>query len=309
MSEFYRRLDEKEAQGRIDRIFASRPENLHDYQGCANDPNMRSTPIAMNESIPAAGDVDYEKEVKAVWPDAVCVYGATRWEVLPDLGAHHIISSGNSPEEAWQSAYFRLPKPASPPSPVKCKWCLEPREGHDFDDGKTYCAFNGNRQFESESEPSPVKAGEGTQPVCLNCPFCGNRDAHPNGFRVYCDTCGASGPYDRVTRTSIEKWNRRAALPALTPEPPTETANQEAVAKHDESTLDKAKQIVRSYYVGASPELYRDGRWTMRTHPSVTCLGWSATERDLWIDLAIWLAELKSALPLAPEGTREKGTR
>lgn len=37
MSDFYRRLDEAEQKGRIDRIFKNRPENLHDYQGCAND--------------------------------------------------------------------------------------------------------------------------------------------------------------------------------------------------------------------------------------------------------------------------------
>lgn len=38
--DFYQRLDRKEAEVRIERIFKNRPENLHDYQGCANDPSM-----------------------------------------------------------------------------------------------------------------------------------------------------------------------------------------------------------------------------------------------------------------------------
>ena len=37
MSDFYRRLDEREAQERTARIFRNRPENLHDYQGCKAD--------------------------------------------------------------------------------------------------------------------------------------------------------------------------------------------------------------------------------------------------------------------------------
>ena len=39
MSEdFYRRLNEEQEKERIARIFKDRPENLHDYQGCVNDP-------------------------------------------------------------------------------------------------------------------------------------------------------------------------------------------------------------------------------------------------------------------------------
>jgi hypothetical protein len=39
MSEdFYRRLNEEQEKERIARIFKDRPENLHDYQGCENDP-------------------------------------------------------------------------------------------------------------------------------------------------------------------------------------------------------------------------------------------------------------------------------
>ena len=34
MSQFYDELDRKEAEGRINRVLADRPENLHDYQGC-----------------------------------------------------------------------------------------------------------------------------------------------------------------------------------------------------------------------------------------------------------------------------------
>lgn len=37
MSDFYRRLDEREAQARTERIFRDRPDNLHDYQGCKAD--------------------------------------------------------------------------------------------------------------------------------------------------------------------------------------------------------------------------------------------------------------------------------
>lgn len=37
MSEFYRRLAEREIAERNARIFRDRPENLHDYQGCAKD--------------------------------------------------------------------------------------------------------------------------------------------------------------------------------------------------------------------------------------------------------------------------------
>jgi len=37
MSNFYRRLDELEIEGRAKRMLANRPDNLHDYQGCAND--------------------------------------------------------------------------------------------------------------------------------------------------------------------------------------------------------------------------------------------------------------------------------
>jgi hypothetical protein len=36
MSAFYDELDRKESEGRIDRVFANRPENLHDYQGCVS---------------------------------------------------------------------------------------------------------------------------------------------------------------------------------------------------------------------------------------------------------------------------------
>ncbi len=36
--DFYRRLDEKQEKDKIERIFKDRPENLHDYQGCVNDP-------------------------------------------------------------------------------------------------------------------------------------------------------------------------------------------------------------------------------------------------------------------------------
>jgi hypothetical protein len=46
MSDFYKRLDDKEQQNRLKRLFANRPDNLHEYQGCANDPSMvpESTP-------------------------------------------------------------------------------------------------------------------------------------------------------------------------------------------------------------------------------------------------------------------------
>ncbi len=36
---FYQALDRKEREGRIERL-KNRPDNLHDYQGCANDPKM-----------------------------------------------------------------------------------------------------------------------------------------------------------------------------------------------------------------------------------------------------------------------------
>lgn len=36
MSDFYRELDKREQQARIDRLVANRPENLHDYQGCVS---------------------------------------------------------------------------------------------------------------------------------------------------------------------------------------------------------------------------------------------------------------------------------
>jgi hypothetical protein len=52
MSEtFYQRLDRIEQENRIARIFKDRPENLHDYQGCANDPKMQpNAPLAGGES-------------------------------------------------------------------------------------------------------------------------------------------------------------------------------------------------------------------------------------------------------------------
>lgn len=34
MSHFYDELDRREAEVRINRVIANRPENLHDYQGC-----------------------------------------------------------------------------------------------------------------------------------------------------------------------------------------------------------------------------------------------------------------------------------
>lgn len=34
---FFRRLDERELEERTARVFKDRPENLHDYQGCAKD--------------------------------------------------------------------------------------------------------------------------------------------------------------------------------------------------------------------------------------------------------------------------------
>jgi hypothetical protein len=44
MSDFYRRLDEAEQQNRLNRLFVNRPDNMHDYQGCANDPSMQLVP-------------------------------------------------------------------------------------------------------------------------------------------------------------------------------------------------------------------------------------------------------------------------
>jgi hypothetical protein len=41
MSNFYDELDRKVREARITRLFANRPENLHDYQGCANDRTMQ----------------------------------------------------------------------------------------------------------------------------------------------------------------------------------------------------------------------------------------------------------------------------
>ncbi len=37
---FYRRLDAKEQENRLARLFKNRPDNLHDYQGCANDAKL-----------------------------------------------------------------------------------------------------------------------------------------------------------------------------------------------------------------------------------------------------------------------------
>jgi hypothetical protein len=55
--DFYKRLDAKEQEGRLARIFKNRPDNLHDYQGCANDPSMQ--PIA----APALPAVDKSEGV------------------------------------------------------------------------------------------------------------------------------------------------------------------------------------------------------------------------------------------------------
>ena len=49
MSEFYKRLDEAEQANRVKRIFSDRPDNLHDYQGCANDLARQNAA----ESLPA----------------------------------------------------------------------------------------------------------------------------------------------------------------------------------------------------------------------------------------------------------------
>jgi hypothetical protein len=38
IDDFYRRLDAEQEKNRIERIFKNRPANLHDYQGCENDP-------------------------------------------------------------------------------------------------------------------------------------------------------------------------------------------------------------------------------------------------------------------------------
>lgn len=72
MSEFYKRLADKEAQGKIDRFFASRPENLHDYQGCANDPNMvkavpSAEPVAPSERMdrPTQQEIDEIAQAQA----------------------------------------------------------------------------------------------------------------------------------------------------------------------------------------------------------------------------------------------------
>lgn len=65
-----------------------------------------------------------------------------------------------------------------------------------------------------------------------------------------------------------------------------------AIAVHEMKTLEKAKEVVESYCEFPKPVLYKDGRWTMQVGASgVTQLGWSATERELWIDLAIWMAK------------------
>lgn len=45
---FHQRLDRIERENRIKRIYANRPENLHDYQGCANDLAMQNAA----ESLP-----------------------------------------------------------------------------------------------------------------------------------------------------------------------------------------------------------------------------------------------------------------
>jgi hypothetical protein len=37
MSDFYDRLNQREVEQRAARIMANRPDNLHDYQGCAKD--------------------------------------------------------------------------------------------------------------------------------------------------------------------------------------------------------------------------------------------------------------------------------
>jgi len=65
MSEtFYERLDRVEQENRLARLFKDRPENLHDYQGCANDaasklptplPTPSSEPLCMKR-IPETGE-------------------------------------------------------------------------------------------------------------------------------------------------------------------------------------------------------------------------------------------------------------
>lgn len=59
--DFYKRLDAAKSNNRLKRLFADRPENLHDYQGCVNDPSMQSqadTPSATTEPIGDEPPVD-----------------------------------------------------------------------------------------------------------------------------------------------------------------------------------------------------------------------------------------------------------
>jgi len=102
---FYERLDRIERENRIKRLFADRPDNLHDYQGCAKD---------------AA-----KEKVLKVWPNATAkVFRSGRWLIYDprERGNFRLSSFCETEEAAWQNAAESLP--AQPK--FKCGTCGEP---------------------------------------------------------------------------------------------------------------------------------------------------------------------------------------
>lgn len=68
-------------------------------------------------------------------------------------------------------------------------------------------------------------------------------------------------------------------------------ARQDAIDKHEEDILERARHIVLCHHKQAVAEQMEDGRWTLCLSPNrLTFMCWSASEREVWIDYAILLA-------------------
>lgn len=106
MRGFYSELDRIADKNRNARICASRPENLHDYQGCANDPNMVFTPPVVADG-PAEGIATETFRSDRELLQDILFYARTR---LP----HHEKFTAALSEASMKINGFRPVEPAAP---------------------------------------------------------------------------------------------------------------------------------------------------------------------------------------------------
>jgi hypothetical protein len=117
MSDFYKRLDEIEQKNRLDRLFADRPDNLHDYQGCAAM-KSDSHPLPLPEKgetkkCESCGKKQVTLLCVPTYPNGLC-------------------------DECF-NGWFKMPATTSVKAPDDCPWCgEEPEVVHTLDKSDFY---------------------------------------------------------------------------------------------------------------------------------------------------------------------------